>query len=103
MSSEKIYVDEPLVQRLVKAQFSQWQNLPIKSVASSGWDNRTFHLGENMSVRMPSAQMYVQQVEKEHYWLPKLAPQLPLKRNYLVRSLSQTAQKKMLSLDKLYP
>jgi aminoglycoside phosphotransferase (APT) family kinase protein len=31
-----------------------------------------------MSVRLPSSRAYVEQVEKEHRWLPILAPQLPL-------------------------
>ena len=43
-----------------------------------GWDNATFRLGERMSVRLPSSQAYVEQVGKEHRWLPFLAPQLPL-------------------------
>lgn len=43
-----------------------------------GWDNRTFRLGDDMLVRLPSARFYAPQVEKEHRWLPILAPQLPL-------------------------
>lgn len=43
-----------------------------------GWDNTTFRLGEELSVRLPSADSYVLQVDKEHRWLPILAPQLPL-------------------------
>lgn len=31
-----------------------------------------------MTVRLPSAARYALQVEKEHRWLPKLAPLLPL-------------------------
>ena len=34
--------------------------------------------GEQMLVRMPSAECYAAQVEKEHLWLPRLAPLLPL-------------------------
>lgn len=71
-------IDEALVRRLVAAQFPQWADLPVRPVAHGGWDNRTFHLGEAMAVRLPSAAGYVQQVEKEHRWLPILAPQLPL-------------------------
>jgi aminoglycoside phosphotransferase (APT) family kinase protein len=37
-----------------------------------------FHLGDQMIVRLPSAAEYAAQVEKEHEWLPKLAPLLPL-------------------------
>ncbi|HVQ08424.1 MAG TPA: aminoglycoside phosphotransferase family protein [Allosphingosinicella sp.] len=43
-----------------------------------GWDNRTFRLGDDMAVRLPSARAYAPQVEKEHRWLPILGPQLPL-------------------------
>jgi aminoglycoside phosphotransferase (APT) family kinase protein len=67
-----------LVRRLVTAQFPQWASLPIEPVAFGGWDNRTFHLGRDMMVRLPSAARYAAQVPKEHYWLPKLAPFLPL-------------------------
>lgn len=73
-----IALDVVLVQRLVASQFSQWKELSVWPVARSGWDNRTFHLGEQMLVRMPSAECYAAQVEKEHLWLPKLAPLLPL-------------------------
>ena len=75
---ERLEVDAPLVRRLVAAQFPAWADLPVRPVAVSGWDNRTFRLGETMSVRLPSAAGYVPQVEKEHRWLPVLAPELPL-------------------------
>ncbi|WP_214475898.1 aminoglycoside phosphotransferase family protein [Mesorhizobium sp. dw_380] len=71
-------IHEVLVRRLVAAQFPQWKDLAVKPVESDGWDNRTFHLGDEMSVRLPSAAAYSLQVEKEHRWLPKLAPLLPL-------------------------
>jgi aminoglycoside phosphotransferase (APT) family kinase protein len=32
-----------------------------------------------MCIRLPSAQRYSAQVEKEQFWLPKLAPSLPLR------------------------
>lgn len=67
-----------LVRRLIAAQFPQWANLPITPAEPQGWDNRTFRLGEHMSVRLPSGEGYTSQVEKEHRWLPFLAPQLPL-------------------------
>jgi aminoglycoside phosphotransferase (APT) family kinase protein len=71
-------INAALVSQLIASQFPQWAHLPVKPVAVSGWDNRTFHLGPSMSVRLPSAEGYVAQVEKEHRWLPKLAPLLPL-------------------------
>jgi aminoglycoside phosphotransferase (APT) family kinase protein len=67
-----------LVERLITAQFPHWADLPITPAVPQGWDNRTFRLGTNMSVRLPSAQRYILQVEKEHRYLPRLAPLLPL-------------------------
>jgi aminoglycoside phosphotransferase (APT) family kinase protein len=71
-------INVSLVSRLVAAQFPRWADRPIRPVESGGWDNRTFRLGEDLTVRLPSAEGYVAQVEKEHCWLPRLAPLLPL-------------------------
>jgi aminoglycoside phosphotransferase (APT) family kinase protein len=73
-----VEIDAALVRRLVAAQFPQWADLDVRPVAHGGWDNRTFHLGEDLSVRMPSAGRYAAAVEKEQLWLPRLAPQLSL-------------------------
>jgi len=78
MHPDKFPIDASLVRRLVAAQFPQWAHLPIRPVEFGGWDNRTFQLGEQMTVRLPSAAAYARQVEKEQRWLPKLAPHLPL-------------------------
>jgi aminoglycoside phosphotransferase (APT) family kinase protein len=78
MRADWVKIDVALVRRLVAAQFPEWAALPIRPVPAGGWDNRTFHLGEHMSVRLPSAAPYALQVAKEHRWLPRLAPRLPL-------------------------
>ncbi|TGQ50494.1 aminoglycoside phosphotransferase family protein [Mesorhizobium sp. M1C.F.Ca.ET.193.01.1.1] len=78
MHNPKLGIDTDLVRRLVDAQFPEWRHLPVSPVASGGWDNRTFHLGDEMTVRLPSAAPYSLQVEKEHRWLPQHAPHLPL-------------------------
>ena len=67
-----------LVSRLVGTQFPQWASLPVRAADPGGWDNATFRLGEEMSVRLPSAEEYVAGVRKEQRWLPVLAGQLPL-------------------------
>lgn len=71
-------IDEALVRQLIAAQLPQWALLPVRPVANSGWDNRTFRLGEHLLVRLPSAACYEGQVDKEQQWLPRLAPLLPL-------------------------
>jgi aminoglycoside phosphotransferase (APT) family kinase protein len=71
-------IDAALAARMVTAQFPEWAGLPVVPVEQPGWDNRTFRLGDTMSVRLPSAAAYVPSVRKEHTWLPRLAPRLPL-------------------------
>jgi aminoglycoside phosphotransferase (APT) family kinase protein len=78
MHADEVDIDAALVRRLIAAQFPRWAGLPIEPVEVDGWDNTTFHLGEHMTVRLPSAERYAAQVDKEHRWLPKLAPHLPL-------------------------
>jgi len=75
---DEVYIDEALVRRLVAAQFPQWADLPVKPVARSGWDNATYRLGEDMSVRLPRLPRWEEQVAREQRWLPRLAPHLPL-------------------------
>ena len=78
LKAGKFDVDVPLVRRLIARQFPQWAHLPIEPVADDGWDNWTFRLGERMKVRLPSDKGYAEQAEKESFWLPRLAPHLPV-------------------------
>lgn len=78
MHDDEVDIDAALVRRLLAAQFPRWADLPITPAVPQGWDNRTFRLGEHMTMRLPSAERYTAQVEKEHRWLPRLAPHLPL-------------------------
>jgi aminoglycoside phosphotransferase (APT) family kinase protein len=71
-------IDLSLARRLVDSQFPQWSDLPIAEVEFDGWDNRTFRLGSELTVRLPTGGWYAQQVDKEQRWLPVLAPRLPL-------------------------
>ena len=75
---DKEDITAAVVECLVREQFPQWSDLPVRPVDLDGWDNTTFRLGDDLSVRLPSADGYVPQVDKEHRWLPVLAPHLPL-------------------------
>lgn len=76
--SRRIEITERTVGHLIDSQFPKFSHLPIKPALHNGWDNKTFRLGTDFLIRLPSAQCYASQVEKEQYWLPKLANYLPL-------------------------
>ena len=67
-----------LVTELVGTQFPAWAGLPVRPVELDGLDNRTFRLGQDMAVRLPSSEACAAQVGKEDRWLSVLAPRLPL-------------------------
>ncbi len=71
-------IDPALARRLIDSQFPQWSELAITTVDLDGWDNRTFRLGSELTVRLPTGDWYAKQVDKEQRWLPRLAPTLPL-------------------------
>jgi aminoglycoside phosphotransferase (APT) family kinase protein len=75
---DRTAITPELAAKLVAAQFPHWACLPVRPVDLAGWDNITFRLGQDMSVRLPSGAIYFPQVDKEHRWLPELARQVPL-------------------------
>lgn len=78
MPSTDPVIDHQLVHQLLAQQFPQWASLPLAEVATPGWCNRAFRLGDELLVRLPRHEAYAAQVEKEQQWLPLLAPHLPL-------------------------
>ena len=78
MHDDEIDSDADLVRRLLRAQQPQWAALPIVGVASTGTDNAMYRLGDDMVVRMPIRPSAVAPIDKEHRWLPVLAPRVPL-------------------------
>src|SRR5260221_2625763 len=77
MRSPTPVIDVHLVRNMIDRQCPEWAELPLRPGERGGWDNRSFHLGDEMVVRLPSAAEYAEQVRKEHRWLPFLAPALP--------------------------
>jgi aminoglycoside phosphotransferase (APT) family kinase protein len=76
--SQIVEITTEVVAALVADQFPNLSGRSIRQVDPGGWDNRTFRLGNDLLVRLPSHARYAAQVEKEQRWLPVLGPQLPL-------------------------
>ncbi|MER5929471.1 aminoglycoside phosphotransferase family protein [Streptomyces sp. NPDC002054] len=82
MAAQRLHADEPeidedLVRRLVRTRFPQWSGLPVTGVPSGGTSNVMYRLGTDMVVRLPRTAGAAVDVDTEHHWLPRLAPQLP--------------------------
>ena len=78
LHADEVEIDQALVERLIRCRFPQWAGLPIVPVRSAGTDHAMWRLGGDMAVRLPRHPGAAPQGEKEHRWLPRLAPHLPL-------------------------
>lgn len=78
MHHDGIDSDVDLVRRILGVQQPQWADLAIEAVASTGTENALYRLGDQMVVRMPLRPSSTLRIDKEHRWLPFLAPRLPL-------------------------
>jgi aminoglycoside phosphotransferase (APT) family kinase protein len=53
-----VVIDASLARRLIDSQFPHWSDLPVTAVELDGWDNRSFRLGPELTIRMPSGDWY---------------------------------------------
>ncbi|MBO0781242.1 MAG: aminoglycoside phosphotransferase family protein, partial [Ktedonobacteraceae bacterium] len=78
MHVDEVDINSSLVRRLLAAQFPQWADQSIEPVQSAGTNNAIYRLGSDMAVRLPRIESATRHMDKEHLWLPRLAPHLPL-------------------------
>jgi aminoglycoside phosphotransferase (APT) family kinase protein len=76
--AEEVETDAALARRLLAARFPDWVALPLARVQADSTDNDMYRLGADMAVRLPRRAGAVTSMDKEHEWLPRLAPHLPL-------------------------
>lgn len=75
---KQLDISPDLAHKLIAEQFPEFVDLPIISVEKQGHDNRTYRLGNDMLIRMPTAESYALKVPKEQALLPQLAPHLTI-------------------------
>jgi aminoglycoside phosphotransferase (APT) family kinase protein len=78
MHADELQIDEPLVRRLLAAQFPTWADRPLHRVEPNGTVNAIFRLGDDLSLRLPRLGGPTAPESRELDWLPKLAPLLPV-------------------------
>jgi aminoglycoside phosphotransferase (APT) family kinase protein len=76
MHADELPIGDELVRRLVDEQFPDWAGLPLERVEPSGTDNAIFRLGDDLAVRLARRDGPLFAEDKEHEWLPRLAPAL---------------------------
>ncbi|MFJ4877105.1 phosphotransferase [Streptomyces sp. NPDC088745] len=76
LHADEVPRDATLVRSLLKEQCPQWADLPL-SAGGAGTDNTLYRLGAGLLVRLPRTAATGRSVQKEHTWLPRLAPRLP--------------------------
>jgi aminoglycoside phosphotransferase (APT) family kinase protein len=75
---DEVDIDLSLARRLIANQFPLWAKLPVEPFPSAGTENMIYRLGDDMAIRLPRTPGAEVQLAKEHRWLPRLAPLLPL-------------------------
>jgi aminoglycoside phosphotransferase (APT) family kinase protein len=78
MHDDELELDESLVRGLIEEQFPEWAAQSLRRVEPSGTDNAIFRLGNDLAVRLPRRAGSLDEEDKEHTWLPRLAPRLPV-------------------------
>jgi aminoglycoside phosphotransferase (APT) family kinase protein len=67
-----IFVDEPLVRRLLVAQHPDLAARELRLI-TNGWDNDLYRLGSDLVVRLPRRKVAVPLIASEQRWLPSIA------------------------------
>jgi aminoglycoside phosphotransferase (APT) family kinase protein len=78
MHNDEIDINTKLVQKLLANQFPNWANLKLQTIHPESTDNAMYKLGSDKIVRLPRTKRSAVNIKKEHLWLPKLAPILPI-------------------------
>ncbi|MCX3062654.1 phosphotransferase [Streptomyces beihaiensis] len=78
MTYTETEITAELVRDLLRDQHPDLAARPVR-LGARGWDNQLWRLGDDLAVRLPWATRDAGALlRKEHAWVPKLAPRLPL-------------------------
>ncbi|WP_162801681.1 aminoglycoside phosphotransferase family protein [Candidatus Chromulinivorax destructor] len=74
----KIIIHELTAQQLIKDQFPEFQHFDIRPAQTQGHNTRTFRLGNNLLLHLPSVSLSASNITKEQAWLPKIAEHISI-------------------------
>lgn len=76
-ASSEVTPGPELVSRLLRGQVPHLAHLPVREISTSGSSNWVYRLGEELAVRLPRTDGYVNDLKTEVRWLPHIADRLP--------------------------
>ena len=77
LHDDQLEISSDLVRRLLRAQFPQWADLPLKRFPSGGTVNAIYRLGDDMYVRLPLVEKWAAGIKRETKWLERMRPHVP--------------------------
>ncbi|MGK5729512.1 aminoglycoside phosphotransferase family protein [Streptomyces sp. URMC 124] len=78
MHADEAETDTDLVRRLLRAQFPEWADLPVRRLPSGGTVNAIYRVGDELTARLPLTAGGAEALDQEARWLTELAPLLPV-------------------------
>ncbi|WP_308016802.1 aminoglycoside phosphotransferase family protein [Pseudonocardia sp. ICBG162] len=78
MHTDEVDVNDHVVRELVRVQFPEWADLPVRRLDSGGSTNAIFRVGTTLSARLPLTAGGVEGLHRETRWLPVLASASPV-------------------------
>jgi aminoglycoside phosphotransferase (APT) family kinase protein len=79
MHEHEIPVTDEIVRALIATQFPDWAHLPLRRFPSPGTVNAIYRLGDDLTVRLPFIDDGADGIRHDAAWLPRLAPELPVR------------------------
>jgi aminoglycoside phosphotransferase (APT) family kinase protein len=92
MHVDELEIDEALVRSLLRRQFPEWLDLPLRKIEPAGTVNAIFRLDDDLSLRLARREGPTKPGGKEIDWLPRLAALLPVEIPVPVAQGSPTAE-----------
>jgi aminoglycoside phosphotransferase (APT) family kinase protein len=83
--ASEVTIDGSLVRGLLQEQHADLAHLALVKIGE-GWDNQLYRLGDDLIARLPRRAAAAVLIEHEQRWLPQLAPRLPLRIPYPLRT-----------------
>ncbi|MDR2808332.1 MAG: aminoglycoside phosphotransferase family protein [Spirochaetaceae bacterium] len=78
LHNDQLSINTQVVKSLIKEQFPEYKNLPVREFDSTGTVNSIFRLGKNYYIRLPKLKEYADSIVKEYNLLLYLSEKITI-------------------------